>query len=242
MELIKYVKVKLLIAQSCPTLCDFMDYSSPGSSVHGILQARILEWVAIPFSRGSSQPRGKPTLQADSLLSEPPGKPSEMESIKDVKGLLNLLGWLFWLLLSDSRIISLFGEREIPAWYFSKSQSNKWIGAEELRRKGCILWRKQKEIGSETGTSWDSLEIPTNWTILELQSRGCFTEVGLSTRSVALVSLRIERASSLIWRNVSAGGSRRRIGKSPCSSLKLHHSKLRGHWKGWLEGWRHLEC
>ena len=95
MELIKYVKVKLLIAQSCPTLCDFMDYSSPGSSVHGILQARILEWVAIPFSRGSSQPRGKPTLQADSLLSEPPGKPSEMESIKDVKGLLNLLGWLF---------------------------------------------------------------------------------------------------------------------------------------------------
>ena len=38
-------------------LCDPMDYSPPGSSVHGILQARILEWVAIPFSRGSSQPR-----------------------------------------------------------------------------------------------------------------------------------------------------------------------------------------
>ena len=45
---------KVLVAQSCPTLCDFMDYSPPGSSVHGILQARILEWVAIPFSRGSS--------------------------------------------------------------------------------------------------------------------------------------------------------------------------------------------
>ena len=44
-------------AQSCPTLCDPTDCSSPGSSVHGILQARILEWVAIPFSRGSSQPR-----------------------------------------------------------------------------------------------------------------------------------------------------------------------------------------
>ena len=41
----------------CPTLCDPMDCSSPGSSVHGILQACILEWVAIPFSRGSSQPR-----------------------------------------------------------------------------------------------------------------------------------------------------------------------------------------
>ena len=39
------------------TLCDPMDYSLPGSSVHGILQIRILEWVAYPFYRGSSQPR-----------------------------------------------------------------------------------------------------------------------------------------------------------------------------------------
>ena len=43
--------------QLCPTLCDPMDCSLPGSSVHGILQARILEWVAMPFSRGSSHPR-----------------------------------------------------------------------------------------------------------------------------------------------------------------------------------------
>ena len=42
------------VTQSCPTLCDPMDCSPPGSSVHGILQARILEWVAISFSRGSS--------------------------------------------------------------------------------------------------------------------------------------------------------------------------------------------
>ena len=51
----KKVKVKLL--QSCPTLCDPVDCSPPSSSVHGILQARILEGVAISFSRGSSQPR-----------------------------------------------------------------------------------------------------------------------------------------------------------------------------------------
>ena len=50
-------KVKVLVAQSCLTLCDPTDCSSPGSSVHGILQARILEWVAILFARGSSQPR-----------------------------------------------------------------------------------------------------------------------------------------------------------------------------------------
>ena len=42
-----------LVIQSCPTPCDLMDCSPPGSSVHGILQARILEWVAISFSRGS---------------------------------------------------------------------------------------------------------------------------------------------------------------------------------------------
>ena len=41
----------------CPTLCDSMDYSPPGFSVHGILQARILKWIAILFSRGSSLPR-----------------------------------------------------------------------------------------------------------------------------------------------------------------------------------------
>ena len=42
------------VAQSCLTLCDPVDCSSPGSSVHGVLQARKLEWVAISFSRGSS--------------------------------------------------------------------------------------------------------------------------------------------------------------------------------------------
>ena len=70
------------LAQSCPTLCDPMDCSLPGSSIHGILQARTLEWVAMPSSRGSSRPRDqtqvagiKPKLRADSLLLAPPGKP-----------------------------------------------------------------------------------------------------------------------------------------------------------------------
>ena len=56
---LKTHEVQVKIAQSCPTLCDPMDYSLPGSSVHGILQARILEWVAVPFSRGSSQPKNR---------------------------------------------------------------------------------------------------------------------------------------------------------------------------------------
>ena len=63
------------------TLCDPMDCRLPGSSVHRrILQARVLEWVAISFSRGSFWPRDwtwSPALQADSLPFEPPGKPVE---------------------------------------------------------------------------------------------------------------------------------------------------------------------
>ena len=54
-----YTESESEVAQSCPTLCDPVDCSSPGSSVHGILQARMLEWVAISFSRGSSQPRDR---------------------------------------------------------------------------------------------------------------------------------------------------------------------------------------
>ena len=49
--------VLCLVAQLCPTVCDPMDYSPPGSSALGVLQARILEWVAMPSSRGSSQSR-----------------------------------------------------------------------------------------------------------------------------------------------------------------------------------------
>ena len=53
------VKESERVTELCLTLCDPMDCSPPGSSVHGILQARILEWVAIPFSRGSSGPRDR---------------------------------------------------------------------------------------------------------------------------------------------------------------------------------------
>ena len=64
------MKVKVLDVQLCPTLCDSIDYSLSGSSVRGIVQARILEWVAIPFSRGFPNPGikpGSPALQTDSL-------------------------------------------------------------------------------------------------------------------------------------------------------------------------------
>ena len=54
--------------QSCPTLCDPIDYSPPGSSVHGILLARILEWIAISSSRGSFQPRDQSHMSRGSYF------------------------------------------------------------------------------------------------------------------------------------------------------------------------------
>ena len=72
------VSAYVLVAQACPTLCSPMKYSLQGSSVHGILQARILEWIAIPFSKGFSWPRDRTRvsmLQVNFLPTESPGKP-----------------------------------------------------------------------------------------------------------------------------------------------------------------------
>ena len=55
----EYTESESEVAQSCPTLCDPMDCSLPGFSVHGVFQARVLEWVAIAFSRGSSRPKDR---------------------------------------------------------------------------------------------------------------------------------------------------------------------------------------
>ena len=64
------VFIMCVCAQLCPTLCDPMDCNPPGFSVHGILQARILEWVAISSSMGSSQPRIKPTSPVAPALAD----------------------------------------------------------------------------------------------------------------------------------------------------------------------------
>ena len=82
----KFQKVKVKGAQSCLTLCDPMDYK-----VHGILQARILEWVAFPFSRDLSNPGiepRSPKLHVDSLPAEPQGKP--LQTVKDFNTFLRI--------------------------------------------------------------------------------------------------------------------------------------------------------
>ena len=71
------VKSESEVVQLCPTLSDSRDCSLPGSSIHGTFQARVLEWGAIAFSTGSSQPRDQTRVSriaADALPSEPSGK------------------------------------------------------------------------------------------------------------------------------------------------------------------------
>ena len=87
------VCVCAVVTQSCPTLHP-MDCSPPGSSVHGTLHARILQWDAISFFRGSSQARDQtqyPALQANALPSELPGKPLPVH--EDSPKFLCLVTW-----------------------------------------------------------------------------------------------------------------------------------------------------
>ena len=98
-----HIIMKVKVAQSCPAPCNPMDYT-----VHGILQARILEWVAIPCSRGSSQPRDS-TWQVDFLPAEPQGK-----SKNTGMGSLSLLQQIF--LTQESNWVSCIADRFFTNW------------------------------------------------------------------------------------------------------------------------------
>ena len=111
--------VLCLVTQLWPTLCDTMNGSCQAPLPMGILQARILDWVAMPSSRGCPNPRIKPrspTIQANSLPSEPPGKPKDtgVGSLSFLQGIfptqeLNLgllhCRWILYQLLPGSHLI-----------------------------------------------------------------------------------------------------------------------------------------
>ena len=143
----KSLKYMYLVAQSCPTLCDPMDCSLPDSSVHGILQVRILEWVAMT-SPGDLPDPGinprSPALQEDSLPSEPPGKPKNTGV-----GSLSLLQGNFptqelnWGLLHCRQILYSLSQQESPrilewvAYPFSRGTSQ----LKNQTRVSCIAGR-----------------------------------------------------------------------------------------------------
>ena len=96
-------QMKLLVAQLCRTLCDTMDCSLPGSSVHEILQARILEWVAIPFFRGSSWPRDW------TRVSHAAGR------FVAVWASFMLIAFPLWLVRLDFTLSQLLAQQGVPA-------------------------------------------------------------------------------------------------------------------------------
>ena len=112
------------VAKSCPTLWDPMDFSPPGSSVHGILQARILEWVAIFSSRGSSWPRDWAPV---SCTSRPV-----------------LYHWATWE-AKDLPIITLFG----CTWVLEAE-----IATIEMWRCSLICPGSQEVLGSKSACVW----------------------------------------------------------------------------------------
>ena len=129
-----------LVVQSCPTLCDPMDCRLPGSSVHRILQARILEWVVMPFSRGSSQSRIEPrsrALQVDSLLSEPAGKPKNTGV-----GSLSLLQGIFPT--RNRTGVSCIACGFFTRWATREAQMSVYYGPKD------ILARNEELVGEST--------------------------------------------------------------------------------------------
>ena len=126
----------VLAAQSCPALCNPMGCSLPASPVHGILQGRILEWVAIPFSRDPPDPGTKPrspALRADSLPSEPLGKPQFAWGRTKLTYSLAIKIWTLRLLWGAQSIQPLCGA---PAWlqpiYRRKNELSAWKGRPSL--------------------------------------------------------------------------------------------------------------
>ena len=104
------------VTQLCLTLCDPMDYT-----IHGILQARILEWVAFSFSRGSSRPRDRtqvPSSQVDSLPAGPQRKPQNSGV-----GSLFLLQWIFPTQESDRGLLHC---RQIPHQLSSQGNPDRY--------------------------------------------------------------------------------------------------------------------
>ena len=139
--------------QSCETLCDPVDCSPPGSSVHGILQAIILEWVAMPFSRGSSWPQESNLhvlcllhWQVSTLPLAPPGgtgKPADCSEFL----------WVKWQIIQKTleSLLGYIGRKYRPnTWMISYGM--KWTQDRSVRSKECAeksdpdveLWFKGK--------------------------------------------------------------------------------------------------
>ena len=127
-----------LVTESYLTLCDPLDCSPPGSSVSGILQARILEWVAISFSRGSSQPRDQTHVSCTVggfFTSVPPGKPLRVQVVYTwlLDELLDKAIWKVALLTEPEQIHKVLGTAIVQMEKSSLLSLNQQV-------RGCSLF------------------------------------------------------------------------------------------------------
>ena len=157
------VVVVVLVAQGCPILCNPTDCSPPGSSVHEILQARILEWVVIPFSRGSSQPWGQTwvscitgrffTIWATNFQY---GKPVKWE--------------VFWWFSETLAVLTVFEDQSF--FFFLTLEISQWIQANLLQPSQKLHVKLRNLITRE----WEEGSIITfqfwNWQEKLLESPG----------------------------------------------------------------------
>ena len=143
------MKVKVLVSQLCWTLCNIMDCSLPGSSLLGILQAKILEWGAILSSRDLHNPGiqpGSPAFHADSLLYESPNHPSlcliNYKHSKESSSLVTSFMWEYFSVWENKYIC---GQRKITnhltQWFSALLRTESSAGIEEIVVSGTHTQR-----------------------------------------------------------------------------------------------------
>ena len=130
------VCLSVSFSQSSLTLCNPVNYSPPGSSTHGILQARILEWVAIPFSRGSSRPGNQTWISCTAdrfFTTEPVGKPNSQAT----------LGHFCWLMLVRSGDQNYASRKSVLRSYdsISNKRSQNITSSPTVFHHSYILWK-----------------------------------------------------------------------------------------------------
>ena len=154
------------VAQSCPTLCYPVDCSLSGSSVHGIFQARVLERVAISFSRGSSQPRNRTRVSCIA------GRRFTVWATREANQGIKPPTILGWIYMVDTRLWSF--KFEAPSFYLGNNQiilrinqpsNTRKLGWEPYEQCQCITSQKERLVENRLSQPKDILDC-TQWKFL----------------------------------------------------------------------------
>ena len=132
---IKKAESESEVAQSCLTLCNPMDCSLPGSSIYGIFQAIVLEWIAISFSRGSSRPRDQ--TRVSRIVDRRFTVWATREVLKESWVPKN---WYFWTVVLEKTLESPLDCKEIQPVHPKGNQSWILIGRTDAEAEAPILW------------------------------------------------------------------------------------------------------